>query len=83
MLDIKILGPGCQKCHQLADEVERYLEGHHLNARVERVTKFFDIARWSVVQTPGLVVNGRVVMTGRVPNEIELSEWLCEIEPRE
>ena len=61
MLDIKILGPGCQKCHDLADEVERYVAEHHIDAQVERVTQFFEIARWRVVKTPGLVVNGRVV----------------------
>lgn len=78
MLDIKILGPGCQKCHELADEVEQFVADHHIDAHVERVTQFFEIARWRVVQTPGLVVNGRVVSTGRVPSEVELADWFRE-----
>ena len=49
-----------------------------VEAEIEKVTDVQEIMKWSVLSTPGLVVNGKVMSTGRIPNEAEITTWLSE-----
>lgn len=74
---VLVLGPGCQRCDALYDATVRVLAGAGLrDVRVERVKHLDDIVEYGPVLTPALVVDGRVVTAGRVPNDATLARML-------
>ncbi|HFC98776.1 MAG TPA: thioredoxin family protein [Thermosulfurimonas dismutans] len=74
--EIKILGPGCPKCEALYNNVILALDELGLEASVEKVKDLGQIAAHGVMQTPGLVVDGRVVSQGKVLSVEEVKEIL-------
>lgn len=76
--EIKVLGPGCPKCKALEEEVRRAVAELGLEAKVEKVTDVSEIIGYGVMLTPGLVVDGRVKASGRVPSREEIKRWLTE-----
>jgi small redox-active disulfide protein 2 len=75
-LEVKILGPGCPRCETLERQVREALEQASLAADVEHVSDPEAIARFGLVATPGLVVNGEMKSMGRLPTRQELLDWL-------
>lgn len=80
MLDIKILGSGCANCRRLEAITRACLEELKLEGKVEKVTDYARILSYDVMATPGLVINGRVVSTGRLPAPGSVAAWLKEAE---
>ena len=78
MLDIKVLGPGCTISVRLEKLVMEVLEETRLEATVEKLITFDDFARYGVMITPALVVNGKVLTQGKVPTKHTLVHWLTE-----
>lgn len=76
MKQVKILGSGCAKCNQLADAVKAVIAAEGLDASVEKVEDIQQIVGYGVMSTPGLVVDGRVVCSGRLPSNDEIREML-------
>ena len=77
MLTIKVLGPGCQNCQNLASVTERAIANLSIEAKVEKVTDYAEIKKYSILATPGLVINEKVVAAGRVPSESEITSFLA------
>ena len=75
-MDIKILGPGCKRCAQLEVRTTEALGELGLDASVTKVTDVGEIAGYGVMATPALVVDGTVVVSGRVPTTGHLRELL-------
>ena len=73
---IKILGSGCANCHRLEANARQALADLGMQADVEKVTDYADIAGYGVMRTPGLVVDERVVVSGRVPSATEIAALL-------
>ncbi|MBL8438989.1 MAG: thioredoxin family protein [Zoogloeaceae bacterium] len=78
MLDIKILGPGCANCKQLEELTRNCAEELGVPTRIEKVTDYADILTYDILSTPGLVVNGKVVSSGRIPAPGSITAWLQE-----
>ncbi len=76
MLNIKILGSGCANCKRLEASARKVVADLGLEAEVEKVTDPNQISQWPILATPGLVVNGQVVSSGRIPSEAEITAWL-------
>ena len=76
MLHIKVLGPGCSNCKRLEMMVNQALVTLSVEAKVEKVTDLMEIMKYSVLATPGLVVNEALVSAGRLPSQAELVSWL-------
>jgi small redox-active disulfide protein 2 len=76
MLDIKILGPGCANCKRLEMLVRKVVVNNGLEAEIEKVTDFQEITKYPILSTPGLVLNGIVLSSGRIPTEAEITEWM-------
>jgi len=68
MLKVEILGMGCPKCAKTKRLVEKALSELHLEACIVHVTDPNQIAEYGVWATPGLVVDGQVKCTGKVPS---------------
>jgi small redox-active disulfide protein 2 len=82
-LEIKVLGPGCPNCERLEQEVYKILGELNLGADVEHVRDLKEIASYGFVATPGLVINGKLVSTGKVPGKTQIIKWLEEAKPKE
>ncbi len=67
MLSIQVLGSGCANCHKVEELCKQAVGQLGVEARVELVTDMATIMRYGVMQTPGIVINDKVVSTGRVP----------------
>lgn len=79
MLDIKVLGTGCANCIKLENLVKEVISENNIPANIDKVTdrdKFMD---YGVMLTPGLVVNGKVLSSGKIPTKSTLEHWLREI----
>jgi small redox-active disulfide protein 2 len=76
MLTIKVLGPGCQNCQNLASLTTHAVNALSIDARVEKVTDYAEIMKYKILATPGLVINEKVVCAGRVPSEAEITTFL-------
>ncbi len=76
MLTIKVLGPGCENCKRLAWLAERSAEHLDIEASVIKVTDYNEIMKYDILSTPGLVVNEKLVSSGRIPSEAEITTFL-------
>jgi glutaredoxin len=77
-LDIKVLGPGCPECHRLEQVLMQLLVELKLPASLDHVRDFKEIAKYNVMGTPALVINGKVVSKGSVPPKEKIKTWLAE-----
>ena len=77
-MEIKVLGTGCAKCKALEKVTREAVEKNGLNASVSKVEDIVEIMQYGVMTTPALVVDGRIIVKGRVPSVEELSKLLIE-----
>ena len=77
-MNIKILGPGCARCHQLGKTTREAVKELGIDAEIEEVKDINNIMEYPILTTPGLVINGQVVCTGRVPNKAEITQLLAD-----
>jgi len=77
-MEIKVLGPGCKKCKETEKAVQKALEELGVQADVEKVEDMDKIADYNVLLTPGLVINGKVKVTGRVPKHKDIIRYIQE-----
>jgi small redox-active disulfide protein 2 len=73
-MDIKILGTGCARCHDLEKTTRETIKELGINATIEQVKDINKIMEFPILTTPGLVINGKVVCSGKVPTKIEKYE---------
>jgi small redox-active disulfide protein 2 len=77
-MDIKILGTGCPKCKQLEKKTRNAIDELGIDASIEKVEDIMKIMEYGVMSTPGLVIDGDVVFSGRLPSSKELNEMLTK-----
>lgn len=76
MLTIKVLGSGCANCKRVEQVVRKVVEDLSLEAEIIKVTEYPEIMAYNIMSTPGLVVNEKVVSTGRIPTPAEVTTFL-------
>lgn len=75
---IEILGDGCSRCEKLEKNLAIAIKELNIDPTIIRVGDFVEIAKYGVMDTPGLVINGQVKTVRRVPDLKELKELLSE-----
>ena len=73
-MEIKVLGTGCANCKALEKAIINALAEMSIAAGVEKVEDIQKILSYGIMRTPALVINEKVVLTGRVPSLKELKE---------
>jgi len=73
---IKVLGPGCPKCHETEKLVREAVAEAGVDAEVLKVSDFQEMAKLGVFATPAVVVDGAVKCSGKVPSKKEILAWL-------
>lgn len=81
-LQVRVLGMGCVNCRKLGQEVMAILAELDLAADFDHVQDIKEIARYGVMGTPALVINGQVKSVGRVPPRKQIIEWLKEAQKK-
>jgi small redox-active disulfide protein 2 len=77
-MDIKVLGPGCKNCVTLDKIAHEVVSDLGITATFEKVEDYAAIASYGVMSSPALVVNGKVLLSGRVPTPNHLKEMFRE-----
>jgi small redox-active disulfide protein 2 len=78
MLEIKVLGSGCPNCKRLEAETRAALDPLDIPYTLTKITDYAEIAAYGILQTPGLVINERVVSAGKIPRRSEIVTWATE-----
>ena len=74
---IKVLGSGCRNCLNLEKAARQAIDNLGIDATIEKVTDYPSIVGYGVMSTPALVVDEKVVSTGRVPTVTEIQNLLA------
>jgi len=77
MLTIKVLGSGCANCKRVEQIARKVVDDLAIEAEVIKVTDYKQIMDYDILSTPGLVVNEKVVCSGRVPTPAEVTTWVA------
>ena len=73
---VKVLGTGCPKCRATMQLVEEVARQKGVEIQLEKVEEIQDIARYGILSTPGVVIDGEVVHAGGVPSRSKVEGWL-------
>jgi len=76
MLTIKVLGSGCANCKRVEQIAHKVVDKMSLEAEIIKVTDYKDIMAYNILSTPGLIINEKVVSTGRIPSEAEITTFI-------
>ena len=75
-MEILVLGTGCSRCRTLEKLTRTAVESLGIETSVRKIEDIQQIMEFGIMRTPGLVINGKVVMTGKVPGLTELKELI-------
>ena len=77
-MEIKILGTGCSKCKTLEKLTRDVVSKNGIDATITKVDDIMEIMKYSIMTTPALVIDGKVVVKGRVPSAEEIKQLLTK-----
>lgn len=84
MVSIKVLGPGCPNCERVelhaVDALEMWSADHpEVEVAIEKITDTEKFLEYGLLSTPGLVINEKLVSSGRIPTPAQIVTWLEEV----
>jgi small redox-active disulfide protein 2 len=75
-MNIKVLGPGCMNCQTLEKRTKEAVKNLNVEAEIEKVTDTKQITSYGIMLTPGLIVDGKIVVQGKVPTVEQIQDIL-------
>jgi len=75
-LKIEVMGPGCPRCRQAKELVEKALKNKNISAQVEHISEMKAFTSRGVLMTPAIFIDGEKKVEGRVPRLEEIEDWL-------
>ena len=75
-MKIKVLGPGCARCHQLEQTTREVIKELGIDAEIDYVKDIKKIMEYPILTTPGLVIDEKLVCSGRVPTKAEVTTFI-------
>ena len=76
MKHVKVLGTGCRNCQVTYRLIEEVAQARGVEIELEKVEKIDEIMRLGVLITPGVIVDGKIVHSGGVPDRKKIESWL-------
>jgi small redox-active disulfide protein 2 len=77
-MQIKVLGPGCPRCQEVYKRTREALAELNIAVDLEKVTDIKKIMEYKILATPGLIVNGKIKCTGKIPAKSQIKQWIEE-----
>ena len=77
-MEIKVIGPGCRNCKNLLELVKQAVKEEGIESEIVYLTDIADIMKTGIMQTPGLMINGKIKTVGRVPGLKEIKQFISE-----
>jgi small redox-active disulfide protein 2 len=77
MTTVKVLGSGCANCKKLEALARQAVDAAGIPAEIIKVTEYPEIMKYPILSTPGLVINEKLVCSGRIPAPAEIAAWLA------
>jgi len=81
-MEIRILGPGCPRCEEVFKRTINVLAELNIPADIQKITDIKKITEYMIFMTPGLVINGHVKCSGRIPSPQDIKKWIQEEETK-
>jgi len=78
MLNIKVVGSGCPTCQKLEQLCRDVINENNIEAEIEKITDINKFAELGIMMTPGLLVDDKVLSSGKIPAKSTLEHWLKE-----
>ncbi len=79
MVEVKVLGSGCANCKTTQTLIENVANEHDIAIALEKVEDMAKIMSYGVMSTPGVVINGKVVHAGGIPDKTSILSWLSAV----
>jgi small redox-active disulfide protein 2 len=76
-MDIKVLGPGCANCKRTVQLIEDVARERAVSVKVTKVEDMREIVGYGVMSTPAVVIDGKVVHAGGLPNREKVGQWFA------
>jgi len=76
MIEISIVGSGCLNCRRLEALCREIVEENNILASISKVTDWRQFTALGIMLTPGLLINGNVVSSGKIPVKATLTHWI-------
>ena len=78
MLNIKVVGNGCPTCKKLEALCREIVDENNIVAEIEKITDINKFADYGIMMTPGLLLNNKVVSSGKLPVKSTLEHWIVD-----
>ena len=78
-MKIQVAGPGCPRCHATEKNVRDACAQLNLDADISHIFDVKEFAKLGVLFTPAVIVNGKIVLSGKLPSVEELKELFSKI----
>lgn len=78
MLDIKVIGTGCDKCDKLYENTQTALKELGIEANLQKVEDLLEIVKLGVMTSPSLMVNGKLIVSGQVVSKDKIVKHLSQ-----
>ena len=82
MVDIKVLGPGCPNCEKLEELCREVIMENNIKARIEKITDIKKFMDYGLLMTPGLVINEKLISSGKIPSKSVLVNMIKDAEKK-
>jgi small redox-active disulfide protein 2 len=74
-MDVKVLGSGCANCSNTITQIEQVAKAKGVAISLSKVQDIKDIMSYGVMSTPAVVIDGKVVHAGGIPNRAKIESW--------
>ena len=78
MVNIKVLGPGCMNCDNLERLCREIVIENNFDATIEKITDINKFSNYGLLLTPGLVIDEKLVSSGKIPTKSKIIQWISE-----
>lgn len=77
-MEIKVVGTGCASCKKLEEAVREVVAENNIDAEITKITDIMEIAKSGILITPGLIIDGKIKLSGKLPDKSEVKKIILE-----